>query len=327
MKYIFIVNPVAGLMDKTEQIREEVAKRTDIDAIIFNTEEAGHESILMKEMLDIFDDEDVRICVCGGSGTLSNTLDAIDVQDMDHVEVAFYPCGLTNDFLKNFGDHGHKFEKINQVLDSKTRHVDYMRCIVDGDEKNVRNELLFVTMGVAANIEKASQMIRFLGGLSPSIMYTIATVLTIPFSPAIDYEVIIDGVDYSREYKLIYVGNSLCMGGGFIPIKSDITCTDGYINVLLLKRIPMINVLTYLKEFMHGELSLKHAADASVIKCKEIYVRRKDGKMTNVNADGEIFSNNSWHIKVVDNRLKFVVPNDAAFLEDASELMECLGLC
>ena len=138
MRHIFIINPAAGLIDKTEQIRSELAKRDDIESIVFNTEEALHETKLMKEMLDIFDDEPVRICICGGSGTLSNAIDAVEIEDMEHVEIGFYPCGLTNDFLKNFGDHGRDFDNLNAIIDGKTKYVDFMRCIVDGDEKNVK---------------------------------------------------------------------------------------------------------------------------------------------------------------------------------------------
>lgn len=327
MKHIFIINPVAGLADKTEQIRAELGKRQDIDAIIFNTEEAGHETQIMKEMLDIFDDEPVRICICGGSGTLSNAVDAIDIEDMEHVEIGFYPCGLTNDFIKNFVGQGKGFDNLNEIVDGKPRYIDYMRCIVDGDEKNIKNELLFVTLGVTASIERVSRVVKFIGGFSPAVMYGICTFFSAPFSPSVDYEILIDGVDYSREYKMIYIGNSLCMGGGFVPIKAGIDCRDGLLNVLLLKKIPAFRFLRYLTEFMHGELYSKHKEDVDLVTCKEISIRRKDGKPMNVNSDGEVFSSFSWNIKAVNGKLKFVVPEEVKFLESPEELIKCLGLC
>lgn len=327
MKEIFIINPTAGLIDKTEYIREAVSKREGIEAIVFNTEEASHETSIMKEMLDIFDDEPVRIYICGGSGTLSNAMDAVEVEDMEHLELGFYPCGLTNDFLKNFVEQGKRFENIDALIDGKTKYIDYMRCVVDGDDRNIKNKLLFVTVGVTANVERASRVMKFLGGISPAIMYGISTVFTMPFSPAQEYEIIIDGVDYSREYKVIYVGNSVCMGGGFIPIKTGIDCRDGYLNVLLVKKIPFFKILNYLTEFMHGEIYNKHKEDVDLITCKEISIRRKDNKTMTLNADGEIFTSNSWNIKVVNGRLKFVVPEDVNFIESPEELVKCMGLC
>ena len=327
MKHIFIINPVAGLIDKTEQIRSELAKRDDIESIVFNTEDALHETKLMKEMLDIFDDEPVRICICGGSGTLSNAIDAVEIEDMEHVEIGFYPCGLTNDFLKNFGDHGRDFDNLNAIIDGKTKYVDFMRCIVDGDEENVNNNMLFVTVGVAANIERISRFLKFMGGFSPSIMYGICTFAALPFSPAVDYEIYIDGIDYSREYKLIYVGNSMCMGGGFVPIKAGIDCCDGFINVLLVKRIPPFASFKYLTEFMHGTIYEKHPEDVELVACKEISIKRKDKKPMSINADGEIYSDFSWNIKVVSGKMKFVVPENATFLSKPDELIKCLGLC
>lgn len=327
MKHIFIINPVAGILDKTEQIREVLSKRDDVEAIVFNTEEAGHETSIMKEMLDIFDDEPVRIYICGGSGTLSNSVDALDLEDMEHVEIGFYPCGLTNDFLKNFSEQSKKFESIDSLIDSKTRYVDYMRCVADGDENKVRNELLFVTAGVAANIERTSRLIKFLGGVNPKMMYAICTALTMPFSGSQDYEVFIDGVDYSRDYKMIYVGNSVCMGGGFVPIKMGIDCQDGFLNVLLVKKIPAFHFVRYLTEFMHGELCAKRPNDVEVVSCKEITFKRKDNKQMIINADGEIFYHNSIEIKVINGKLKFIVPNDAKFIENPEELIKCLGHC
>lgn len=327
VKYIFIINPEAGLEDKTEEIRNYIAAHDEIEGVVFNTEESGHETSVMKEMLEIFDDENVRVCVCGGSGTLSKTLDAINVEDMGHVDVAFYPCGLTNDFIKNFKEDGRKeFENLNAVLSGRTEHVDYLRCNIDGNN-NVQNELLFVTMGISANIEMTSRSLRFIAGLSPAIMYGLATLFTLPFSKAIDYEVIIDGVDYSREYKLIYVGNGVCMGGSFIPIKKDNGCRDGYFDVLLLKRLPAFKSIRYLTEFMHGEIADKRPEDVSVIRGKEITVRRKDGRAMRVNSDGELHSGYSWNIRVVNNRLKFVVPDGAEFISSAEELVKCMGLC
>ena len=326
MKQIFIINPIAGVMDKTEQIRKILDQRTDVETIAFNTEEAGAETALMKEMLEIFDDETVRICVCGGSGTLSNALDAIDVADMDHIEMGFFPCGLTNDFLKNFGESSHRFEDINSIIDGRTTTVDYMRCVIDGDNRRAQNEILFVTVGIAANIERATRRLKFLGGVSPTFMYMLGTIFSLPVSPMVDYEVIIDGKDYSREYKMIYIGNSPCLGGRFVPIKKEINCRDGYLNVLLVKKIPPVKILKYLNEFMHGNLPSRRPEVAEVVKCKEIFIRRKDGRPMSINADGEIVTGNSWQIKVVHDKLKFVIPNSAEFVDDADEVIKWLGL-
>ena len=124
MVNVFIVNPVAGTIDRTEIIQRELGYRSDIQYILFNTEEAGQERPLVKRILDIFDDEPVRVFICGGSGTLSNSIDAMEEQDFDHVEIGYYPCGTTNDFLKNFGDLSIGFDNLNAVIDGKPKYVD-----------------------------------------------------------------------------------------------------------------------------------------------------------------------------------------------------------
>ena len=45
----------------------------------------------------------------------------------------------------------------------------------------------------------------------------------------------------------------------------------------------------------------------------------------NINADGEINSDHSWNIKVVNGRMQFAVPDGATFLDDCDELCKCIG--
>lgn len=320
MVHVFIVNPIAGISDKTEYIRNVLAEREDIQYIVFSTEEAGDEYRITREVREIFDDEVVRIYVCGGSGTLSNVLNALDDNDWDHVEIGFYPCGLTNDFLKNFGQNRSKFEDLNAIIDGKVRMVDFMHSHGDETGEIMHNDLLFSSVGITAQIQDLANAFNAVGKMRPTILYSLCALLSMPFCNASDYELTIDGVDYSGEYKLAYIGNSVCMGGGFFPIRKNISCQDGIINVFLIKNFPMWQFLRYIRGFMNGDLAEKESKTCIVTAGKHVVLKRKDNKPMIINSDGEIHKDEMWDMQVIHNKLKFIVPRDAEFSHDFDEM-------
>lgn len=315
MVYIFIINPVAGMVDRTEEIRRALERRNDIQSIIFNTEDAGHEETLMKEMFDIFDDERVRIIICGGSGTLSNAINSLEEKDLDHVEIGFYPCGLTNDFLKNFGNDAELFNDLNAVIDGNVVPVDFYRCYEDYDKKKVFNELLFTAVGIPAVIQDVANKLNLIGRIRPSLLYGVSSLICTPFTRAVEYQVWVDGKTIPGEYKVMYFANSICLGGGFFPIRNGVSCQDGVMNVLLLRKFSSFKSLSYLMDFMRGTLTENHSKDVYITSGKKISFRRKDGKPMIINSDGEIYRVNRWDMEMVQNGLKFVAPNGAKIID------------
>lgn len=321
MIHIFIVNPAAGLIDRTEYIRSMLRRRRDIQSIVFVTEDPGHEYDIMKEMLEVFDDEPVRIYICGGSGTLSNSINALTQDDFERVEIGFYPCGLTNDFLKNFGEDSALFEDINAVIDGKVRHVDYMECHDTDKNKETYNELLFSTLGIPAKIQDLANVFNLIGRIRPTLLYAICSLISAPFSGAIDYEITVDGVDYDGEYKIVYVGNSVCLGGGYFPIRQNISCQDGIINMIFIRKFPMTQFFKFLIGFMRGTLTPDEDTNVVFASGRKVSISRKDGRQMTINSDGEILKVDRWDMEVVHNKLKFIVPRNAEFCRDFDKIV------
>ena len=113
MTHIFIINPFAGHQTFADDLRTKLAKVKNLDYFVFNTRYKGYETELVRKILHIFEGEKLRFYCCGGSGTMRNMLNGFD--SLDDVEVAFFPCGLTNDFLKNFGKDESRFHNIEEL--------------------------------------------------------------------------------------------------------------------------------------------------------------------------------------------------------------------
>ena len=100
MKHIFIVNPYAGNMTFANNLRQQLEKIEGFEYFLFNSRYTGNETELTKKIVHFFPDEQLRIYACGGSGTFRNVLEGVGENPL--VELAFYPCGMTNDFLYQF---------------------------------------------------------------------------------------------------------------------------------------------------------------------------------------------------------------------------------
>lgn len=103
MRHIFFINPYAGRNAFAANLRKELSQFDGFEYLILNIGHKGEEAELMEMIQSYFEDEMIRIYCCGGSGTLQNILSCIN--DFSKFEVAFYPCGMTNDFLKVFDAH------------------------------------------------------------------------------------------------------------------------------------------------------------------------------------------------------------------------------
>ena len=105
MKHIFIINPVAGGEDHSEEIRneaEEICGELGLESLFFIVEHEGNEAQITEKVCDAFRGEKIRLYACGGSGTFQRVMEAS--RRFKDIELATYPCGFTNDILKCFKD-------------------------------------------------------------------------------------------------------------------------------------------------------------------------------------------------------------------------------
>ena len=138
MKHIFIVNPYAGRLNFANNLRDQLEQIEGLEYYLFNSRYSGNETELAEKMTNFFPDEKIRIYACGGSGTFRNVLQGVG--ENPNVELAFYPCGQTNDFLKVFKEEDQmRFFDIEELIDGEPREMAMFRleayilfCILSG---------------------------------------------------------------------------------------------------------------------------------------------------------------------------------------------------
>ncbi len=298
MLHIFIINPFAGRKTFADDLRTKLSSIKGLDYFVFNTRYAGYETELVKKIQHIFKGEKLRFYCCGGSGTMRNMLNGFD--DLSEVEIAFFPCGLTNDFLKMFGKDYHRFSQIEELIDGDVIKIDYIKT-------NHGVSLNTLSTGLDSNCLRKMEDFRILRFLGNDLPYSIATVYSIFVSKTEEYEVKLDDESFEGKLAEIFIGNG-CIFGGSLYFGEHTCVNDGkavYSLVGNKRGFGLLEVMLALT----GKKYDKYSKLMNCGHCSRISIRRRDGEPFSINQDGDIINGViECEAEIIHKGLKFVVP-------------------
>ena len=102
MKHIFIVNPHAGATSAVEELRNELAgSEFGSDYEFYVTKAPLDATKYVRSRCEAEPESTLRFYACGGDGTLNEV--ASGAIGFSNAEVACYPCGSGNDYIKYYG--------------------------------------------------------------------------------------------------------------------------------------------------------------------------------------------------------------------------------
>lgn len=315
MKHLFIVNPRAGKEKEniSVRVREYIAAHPEMGALVFNTEYVGHETVLVGRLCHIFEDETIRLYICGGSGTLCRAISGIPNFSM--VEVAFFPCGMTNDILKVFDGEQEPFSNLSNLVNGTPMYLD----ILDFGFGKAMN---FCSVGYEARV---AEDVNALGRVSiggTRIPYQMAIIKnTVSFVNA-QYTIVADGQEITGRKTSITAFNGIVYGGSFSPIPNACP-VNGRMKLMLCDAPSTLSILPNLKHMRKGQLD-KIGKAVHVMDVSEVSVKTPEKKKKMYfTADGETFEmdehNKSLSLRVLPTTLKFVVPSGVSLKEQCRE--------
>lgn len=302
MKHVFIVNTHAGDGKSSEKLRKSLAEIPDFEYFIFNTRRKEKEGQLVKKIERYFKGEKLRIYCCGGSGTFRNILNS--VEDLDNVEFAFYPCGMTNDFLKVFGEDEKYFYDVRKLIDGQVHKIDYI-------ETNHGRSLNTFSIGMDTDTLEGMERYRPFGTISGRIPYFLSIIYALFGIKNIEYELSIDGEVQSGRYYEVFFGNGSTIGGN-VKFGLDNCANSGRANTYIGPKVNTLTILPHVILTTSGkpEKTVKYGAKLKN-DVKELTIKRVDGKPFAMDFDGEWGNpHKSWHAKLIHNGLKFVIPTE-----------------
>lgn len=302
MVHIFIINPYAGKQKFAEGLREKLSKIENLNYFVFNTRYAGYEDELVKRLCTIFDGEKIRFYCCGGSGTLRNVINALD-NYIDKVEVAFFPCGHTNDYLKIFGNQEKKFYHIENLINGKVVNVDYLKS-------NHGIALNTCTGGIDTEYMELFNNLGALKEIAFGFANGISFLKALLFSKYTKYHIEIDGKEYENAFVEFIIGNGIVYGGTLQFAESS-KLGDGKAHFALVSYRNTIKRILFTLHMINKDIA-KVEKEADCGMCKEFSIRRLDNKPFNIDFDGELELATEFTVTIVEKGLKMVVPREVS---------------
>lgn len=298
MKHVIIINPTAGKKNELEDIIKKVDDAfVGLDYQIYVTKAPNDATRFVKEYLEN-NNEKVRFYSCGGDGTLNEIVNG--VMENKNAEIAIYPIGSGNDFLKVYGKI-EDFLDFKALINGKTATSDLLKL----QDKYVVN---IFNIGLDANVVYYQRKLKKLPLMSPKGAYNLGVFCSLLQKLNHKHQIYVDDeLIYDGKVTLCAICNGKCYGGGYYcaPIaKVD----DGILDVCFVKKVSRITFAKLVKVYKAG----KHLETKGL----EKYVGYKQGKKVEVkidkplwcSIDGELTKTDHFVVEIIHNAIQFVVP-------------------
>ena len=306
MKFLFIVNPVAGLRDGLTTVLPMIEKRfcdSGLDWSAVVTEYPLNASEIARSAAQ--SGEHIRVCACGGDGTLCEVING--VFGFDNIEVASYPCGSGNDFIKCYGD-AEAFRDLDAVIDGEAVPVDAIK-VNDGVCFNL------LSVGIDADVNASTQHWRQYPLFRGKISYDIALAECLLKPLGKRMSVTVDGELHENTYMLAAAGNGKVYGGGYMATP-EARPDDGIIDVITVKKLPLTRIMSVLGKYKRGEHISSGEVTPELRDCVDYYKAKTlsieaDAEFV-LNVDGESQRVTSVATSMLPHSWRFVLPPSIA---------------
>ncbi len=299
MRYVFIVNPVAGkgiAIQTVVPMVEKYFENSNHNYKIYITKEAGEAKVLAQQEALVGDD--VVVFGCGGEGTCFEVLNGI----VSHPNAIFgiIPCGSANDFLKLF-ESSDTFLDIDSQINGECTAIDLIKC----DDEYCFN---VCSVGIDATIAKDMTIFKNWMFISGSMAYKLALVKNFLFSRLGErLKVTVDGVTtFEGDFFFGVCANGTSYGGGYTPAPKA-SPEDEKLDFALIKKINRFKVLPFIKCYEKGELDgFDYVTTGN---CTVMSIESK--KPIPVNRDGEIIMKCNVRFELARRAVRLLVPKGA----------------
>jgi diacylglycerol kinase (ATP) len=300
-RHLFIINPAAKrIKGKIKSIKSVIAAFFDqyqwINYDVYVSEWCRDSITYIQQYIADKPHETVRIHVIGGTCTLFEVINGI--VGLANVEVASYPYGKANSFLKYFGAKNEKLflSMTSQVFDA-TVPMDIIRC---GNNYGI----CYGLVGIEAHTNVLGEKL-ILKRLPGDISYTLAAMAMVLSGRAGQkYFIEIDGEQIEGDFISIMVANAPCYGLNMHPA-IDAHPDDGILEVYVVKNAPAMQLFTRIPGYTRG--NYRNIPDlVSHYRAKKI--KLSSDEVMCMSVDGEHFYGMSIEYEIIPQAVQFVCP-------------------
>lgn len=301
MKHLFLINPSAGMYNRSEELRHKLADHLDglgLDWEAVVTRCPGHAAQLAQAAAQT--GEPVRLYACGGDGTLNEL--ANGAAGYPNAAITQYPCGSGNDFLRLFGPDAPRFYDLRELLDADTAQADLIDC-------NGRLALNVCSVGFDARIGLGMAQFKKYPMVNGPMAYQLSLVKNLVAGIRRPYEVEVDGERFSGSFTLLCACNGRYYGGGFNPAP-DASPDDGLLDFLLVKGVSRLTVARLVRLYAAGR---SRELPEIVTLRRGTSMRVRCDRVSMVNVDGERMDTDQLSIALSAKKVGFFFPKGASW--------------
>lgn len=307
MKYVFIMNPAAGIRNPVEAYKDEIEKVCAAKGLNYEfavTEKTGHATELAAKYADeATESEPMRIFAAGGDGTLCEV--ANGVMGKPNCELGAIPCGSGNDYIRSYGKKEEFFDFENYICSGSVA-VDGIRTTCEGTQLNSLN---IASLGFDANVCNTANELKLKNKkLSGSKAYNKAILINFFRKLYNTLTITIDDSEtFSGKYLFSVAANGQYYGGGInsAPMADP---TDHKLEMVLVNKVGRLKFPTLVGPYTKGTYM-------GLRRFKKIVTHRQATKMyvkskypAIVNVDGECFPCDEVTFEIMPAVINFIVP-------------------
>jgi YegS/Rv2252/BmrU family lipid kinase len=226
-KYILVINPISGDVDKTEIVEKTIAiaNEMDVDIVVYETTGKNDEDEIKKLYLAINPE---RILIAGGDGTIKMVGEVLEQYD---VVFGIIPAGSANGLAIDLNLPKTIEENIKIALQNDFIAIDMV-------EINKKKSLHLSDIGLNAVLVKNYQN----GTVRGKLGYALKVVQTLnesdeSFNAIIEF----DGQKIICEAEMIVIANSQKYGTGVV-INPKGLINDGKFEIIVLKSVNLLTI-------------------------------------------------------------------------------------
>lgn len=278
--------------------------KNNLDYIIDRFQTAGYQIVpiraakgmaIDKALSEINVEEFRQIIAAGGDGTINICVNAMIRHDID-LPLAIFPAGTANDFA-------YYFEIPNDIDGMVDIALGEHFTNADVGKVNERHFINVAAMGALIDVsQKTDPNLKNTIGV---MAYYLKAVTEVPNLRAHNVKLITPDETYEEAMYFMVVMNGIS-AGGFKRIAPESEINDGMMNVILFRKMPIIELGPLLFNVIHG----KHSKNKNVLTFKTDQLRIESEDDISTDIDGEKGEKMPLDFSILHNRLRIYTEED-----------------
>ena len=302
MKHLFIVNPIAGGKDKTEEVRGKVEaafqKRGGEFEIYVTTAPLDATRKIQEESAK---GEHLRVYACGGDGTFNECVCGAALKR--NVAVCPFPTGTGNDFCRMFGEEKDLFRDLDALLDGSERSIDLLDC-------NGRYSANICSVGVDARIGTDVHKYSGIPLIGGATGYVVSAAVNMFKGIATKMDISCGDFHAEGKHTLVCACNGRFYGGGFNP-SLEAMPDDGIMDVYIVKKVNLVQFAALIGKYSKGKADELTKFVTHIRSSGEVVIRCEKEDVAQL--DGEALRATEFRFRLVPKALNLIVPKGMTF--------------